>query len=66
VSLNLLENIHTRWMNLLRSMISKDFERKLIHPQNGEMTLDKVLNVYAWHGPHHTAHVTELRKAKGW
>src|SRR5271168_591338 len=66
VSLNLLENIHTRWVNILRSMTSKDFERKLIHPANGEMTLDKVLNVYAWHGPHHTAHVTELRKAKGW
>jgi len=66
VSLNLLENIHTRWMNILRSMTSKDFERKLVHPANGEMTLDKVLNVYAWHGPHHTAHVTELRKAKGW
>ena len=65
-SLNILENMHVRWVHLLKSMSTKDFERKVMHSENGEMTLDKVLNVYAWHGPHHTAHVTELRKAKGW
>jgi len=66
VSLKILENVHERWVHLLRSLTAKDFERKFMHPENGEMTLDKLLNVYAWHGPHHTAHVTELRKAKGW
>jgi len=65
-SLSILDNVHTRWVHLLNSMSAKDFERKVMHSENGEMTLDKVLNVYAWHGPHHTAHVTELRKAKGW
>jgi len=53
-------------MNLLKSMKPQDFARKLTHPENGEMTLDRVLNVYAWHGPHHTAHILELRKSKGW
>jgi len=25
-----------------------------------------VLALYAWHGPHHTAHVTGLRQRMGW
>jgi len=25
-----------------------------------------MLLLYSWHGRHHTAHITELRKQKGW
>jgi len=25
-----------------------------------------VLALYAWHGPHHTAHITNLRQRMGW
>jgi len=25
-----------------------------------------VVSLYAWHGQHHTAHVTALRKREGW
>jgi len=28
--------------------------------------VDWLLAIYAWHGDHHIAHVTELRKARGW
>jgi hypothetical protein len=66
VSLALLESLHTRWVNLLRSITAEDFGRKLIHPERGEKTIDWLLFVYAWHGPHHTAHITELRKQKNW
>jgi hypothetical protein len=30
------------------------------------LSLDEVLAMYAWHGEHHTAHVTRLRDRKGW
>ena len=30
------------------------------------MTLEKNLALYAWHGKHHVAHITQLRKNKGW
>jgi hypothetical protein len=30
------------------------------------MALEKMLAMYAWHGAHHTAHVTELRKKMNW
>jgi hypothetical protein len=30
------------------------------------MSLDQLLAMYAWHGPHHVAHVTRLREREGW
>ncbi|HKW18197.1 MAG TPA: putative metal-dependent hydrolase [Terriglobales bacterium] len=66
VSLALLEHLHTRWVRLLRSLTSADWKRALKHPELGAMTLEKTLAMYAWHGKHHTAHVTELRKKMGW
>lgn len=66
VSLTLLDALHRRWVILLESMSDKDFERPLQHPENGPMTLDRLLQMYAWHGRHHAAHVTELRQREGW
>jgi hypothetical protein len=42
------------------------FARVLIHPEHGERTVDWLLFIYEWHGKHHAAHVTELRKQNGW
>jgi hypothetical protein len=65
-SLTLLESLHQRMTILLKSMKPEDFTRQLNHPERGPMTVDSVLALYAWHGPHHVAHVTELRKREGW
>jgi hypothetical protein len=67
VSLNLLEQLHTRWVRLLRAMRPADFDRRFKHPeQDGTLTLAGLTAMYAWHGKHHTAHVTELRRRNGW
>jgi len=65
-SLALLDALHERWVNLLRSLSPADFDRTLNHPENGVMTLDKLLALYSWHGKHHAAHITSLKKRKGW
>ncbi|HEY2460867.1 MAG TPA: bacillithiol transferase BstA [Candidatus Acidoferrum sp.] len=65
-SLTLLENLHDRWVGVLRVTKQEEFSRKFNHPEHGERTLDWMLFLYAWHGRHHTAHITELRKQKGW
>jgi hypothetical protein len=66
-SLGLLEGLHARWVFLLERMSPADFERRLKHPEHDRViTLDMLLAMYAWHGRHHTAHVTELRKRSGW
>jgi DinB superfamily len=66
VSLTLLDALHRRWVVLLDSMASNDFARALQHPERGTITLDWMLQLYAWHGRHHAAHITELRKREGW
>lgn len=65
-SLVLLESLHARWVLLWNSMRAEDFARKLIHPEHGERNVDWMVFLYAWHGRHHVAHITELRKQKGW
>ena len=66
VSLALLENLHRRWVALLRALPEADFQKTLRHPDWGRMTLDQILGIYAWHGDHHVAHVTALRQRMGW
>jgi uncharacterized damage-inducible protein DinB len=66
VSLTLLESLHDRWVRLLRSLTPEDWKRTFRHPEMGPMTLEKTLALYAWHGPHHVAHVTALRERNGW
>jgi len=66
VSLALLENLHDRWVRLLRSLTAEQWKRTFRHPELGPMTLEKTLALYAWHGRHHVAHITELRKRMSW
>ncbi|MGA3177345.1 MAG: YfiT family bacillithiol transferase [Candidatus Acidiferrum sp.] len=66
VSLRLLEPLHERWVRLLRSVKTEQYARTLLHPDHGVKNLDWLLFLYTWHGKHHTAHITQLRKQKGW
>ena len=66
VSLRLTEAIHERWSALLASMSDSDYQKKFIHPETGEWTLDGTLALYAWHSRHHTAHISTLRNRMGW
>ncbi len=67
VSLTLLHALHQRWVALIKDMTETDFERTVIHPEHGRvMSLWFLLGLYAWHGKHHTKHITSLRESKGW
>jgi uncharacterized damage-inducible protein DinB len=66
LSLAILDALHERWVLVLRAMRDTDFARTIKHPESGVQTLDRVLALYAWHGRHHVAHVTSLRKNHGW
>ena len=66
VSLTLLESLHDRWVRLLRSLTPEQWKRTFRHPDLGPMNLEKTLALYAWHGRHHVAHITELRKRMAW
>jgi hypothetical protein len=66
VSLQLLDSLHARWVLLLKSLNPGDFSRTFRHPELGLIRLDTNLALYAWHGRHHTAHITDLRRREGW
>jgi len=66
VSLALLESLHSRWVNLLRSLGPEDWKRTFRHPELGLITLEWNAGLYAWHGRHHVAHITSLRNRMGW
>lgn len=65
-TLALLDSLHARWVRLLRSMTPEEWKRSFRHPELGTVPLEKNVALYAWHGKHHVAHVTELRKRMGW
>ena len=66
-SVALLEPLHTRWVTLLQTMTPEDFGRTVFHPEHKrELSLDWMLQLYAWHGKHHAAHITGLRSRSGW
>jgi hypothetical protein len=65
-SLGIVDGLHLRWVHLLESFAPADFTRALIHPEFGEIDLDYLLQMYAWHGRHHATQVSELRTRSGW
>ena len=66
LSLQLIENLHARWVVLLETMSPDDFSRSFRHPERGLVRLDTNLALYAWHGRHHAAHITALRQRNAW
>ena len=66
VSLVLFQAIHARWLLLLRAMSPADFARTFQRPDGQVVTLDRALQIYAWHGKHHAAQIAGLRERMGW
>jgi uncharacterized damage-inducible protein DinB len=67
LSLALATALHAKWVVLLKAMLPTDFQRTFIHPQTGkQLTLARMVALYAWHGEHHTAHITSLRARMNW
>jgi hypothetical protein len=66
VSLALLDSLHDRFVRTLLAIRPEEWRRTFRHPELGVMPLDKNLALYSWHGRHHVAHITELRRRLGW
>ena len=66
-TLSLLEGLHFRLGYIMRNLSESDLEKTFIHPSdNSENKLKKIIGMYAWHGNHHLAHITNLKKYKSW
>ena len=66
-TLALLEGLHFRLAYLMKSLSESDLNRSFIHPEhNASFQIKEIIGTYAWHGLHHLAHITELKRRKGW
>jgi hypothetical protein len=66
-SLAFLEGLHFRLAYLMKRLSATDLEKSFIHPEhNASFQIKEIIGTYAWHGLHHLAHITELKKRKGW
>ncbi|MDR3273527.1 MAG: putative metal-dependent hydrolase [Flavobacteriaceae bacterium] len=66
-SIKILEGVHQRWVIILQSLSEEDRKKSFFHPKdNKTIYLDEVTGIYAWHGNHHLAHITTLKKSKNW
>lgn len=62
-----LRVLHAKWCTLLKNLSATDVQRSYIHPESKkEVTLERMLALYAWHGEHHLAHITSLVKRMNW
>ena len=57
ISLGILDGVHHRLHRLLTTLEPAQFARTAHHPQHGPVTLDWLLQLYAWHGRHHIGHI---------
>lgn len=58
LSLTLLDALHARLVTLLKSLTPDQFARSATHPASGPVSVDWLLQMYAWHGRHHLAHIS--------
>lgn len=65
-SLEFINQLHKRFVCLLRSLSPEQLEREFVHPEMGTVKLKQNIALYAWHGKHHCAHISELIKRSGW
>lgn len=67
ISLSLIESLHARWIHVMKSIRKSDYEKTVFHPESKrDMSVNFLVQLYAWHGKHHTAHITSLRDRMKW
>ncbi|MCV9929232.1 putative metal-dependent hydrolase [Flavobacterium sp. LS1R49] len=66
-TLSLLDGLHFRLGYIMKNLSRTDLEKTFIHPENDSViSIKQIIGMYAWHGNHHLAHITTLKKYKNW
>ncbi|MFI5201542.1 MAG: YfiT family bacillithiol transferase [Candidatus Kapaibacterium sp.] len=65
-SVAIISGVQERMANVLEDTSEKDLARTAHHPDNGTMTLQNLLDMYADHGKHHVDQIVALREKMGW
>jgi uncharacterized damage-inducible protein DinB len=65
-SVAIVTGIQARMADLLEDASETDLTRTANHPDNGTMTLQNFLDLYAEHGNNHVQQIVGLRARMGW
>jgi hypothetical protein len=60
-SLEIIRGLHARWTTLLNAAGESDWSKSVAHPENGDMSLDRLLEIYSTHGRKHIEHIRSIR-----
>jgi hypothetical protein len=60
-SIAILQGLHQRFVILLESLRPDQFARTAKHPAWGDVNVDWLLQMYAWHCRHHVGHIKQIR-----
>jgi len=66
LSLDMLDTLHARWIELLVALTPTDLASPFQHPESGPTRIDATIGLYAWHGRHHLAQISALAHRQGW
>lgn len=63
LSIDVLRTLHVKWVALLRLLTPEELARKFTHPETlKELSLSRMVALYAWHGEHHLGHLQIISK----
>jgi hypothetical protein len=63
ISIQLLKAIHAKFVALLKLLSSEDLRKQFLHPETQKhVRLDRMIDLYAWHGDHHLGHLGIIAK----
>jgi DinB superfamily len=65
-SIAIIAGVQERIANLLDDASEEDLAKTANHPDNGLMSLQHFLDLYAEHGKNHVHQILSLRKKMGW
>jgi hypothetical protein len=65
-SIAILRGLHERWALLLERLPADAWERKGMHPERGEMNIERLVTMYAGHGERHVGQILGLRRSRQW
>lgn len=67
LSITFLAALHAKWVRLARLLSPSELAREFIHPETKKtQRIDRMIALYAWHGTHHLAHISNLKKKRAW
>ncbi|MEO7992310.1 MAG: YfiT family bacillithiol transferase [Chryseolinea sp.] len=65
ISIALLKALHIKWTALLRTLSANDLKKAFTHPDTKkQVTLERQIATYAWHGEHHLSHLKIIASKK--